>query len=399
MKPFLTLAFALSSLSILAQMHIGTGKVCGTENLKDLPGKTVCLCEVQRKSQSRAAEYPFYKVGCGKWLGAQKCDVRKTIEEHENVDDILNSVGKISHVKIGYVGHWPSSSATQRYVKNRIVPIVEKYDAPVYYDNTACSGANDPILVRDFLMELPENIGSKISVKANENISVGEWDTVLKPLFRSNAEITMCTKGLEVPHCKSFENKGCSIELNYRDTVGCLDKGGKFKVLKCERKREGRVTRLERGKWRNKDISDQGGTVELDKYSMSRVGAFYDVEFLVKKTNGGEEKIGPMPIYINHYKYANLDRSDVREDILREAMWYTEVDEIVSDFKVLKINEEDSFSEPFEVIYSYVPNNKNLNKRRGPQELMEHFRDNFNPIVNYYKMHRSEVEKNSRYVY
>jgi hypothetical protein len=410
MKAFAVAAFGLLIHSTFA-LKIGTGDVCGIDKLSQQSNSRVCVCEVQAKEHSRAAEYPFYKVGCQKWLAQQKCGVRKVVDQGDDISHLFD--GETQTLILGYVGHWSSSRATINYVKNRIEPIVKDHGISVFYDNTACSGASDPIEMVNYLSELDEETGSKIILKANENVSVGEWDTILKPFVKSNAPVTTCKDAIQVQSCRRFENKSCSLFLNHRDTMGCLDTGGVFKVLRCEKKRDNqRIKRLSTGRWRELDMNP--GAVKAmvtsareileDKHNggfEGRIELNYNVAHTYEYD--GEEITENFNEYFTEYSFITWDDFDRQDDVdfaneLRKRYegdfltriknsWGEGVEITFEGINILPPGSYYRYNEDINMKFGFVDyGNPNLNRVFSDNpEVINYYKNNFNIISNYYR--------------
>lgn len=409
MKIFTLLTLLISTQAFAAPMHIGSADACGIKELDQERGKTACICEVMAKENWNKREYPFYKLGCSKWLAGQRCDIKKIVDQGTHIDPFLSSIEDLSVIKVGYVGHWASADQTIGYLDERLVPLATVHKAKVHFDNTACSGASDPISVRNYLNELPESLRSKISVKANQIVSVGEWDGILSPFMKANVEITMCEKGLEVPACKSFRNKGCSISLNHKDEIGCIDNrtGGQFRVLKCIRKNRNQdkdIKRLELGNWRELDMRNLGADIigisleDVMPTQFLKVRAEFDVTGPKLKELGweGEELVTfkeTQKIFAP-FKVAANPMTEESQEYLRQVVGPSyQVDEDLPTRVIIEENMSGEIPQGSNQIYALVPKNPNHKIRISTNlEKLDYFQEAANPIINFYLMHRDPIE-------
>lgn len=410
MKSLLSLTLILSIQSAFgAAMHIGSGDICGVKNLSKSKGTTACVCEVMKKEEWNKNEYAFYKMGCGKWLNSQKCDKKITVDIKDNVDGFLSSISDLSNIKIGYVGHWDSAASTINYLKERVVPIVSQYEVPVFYDNTACMGASDPLSIRNFINSQPEHLQNKIIVKANQNISVGEWDSILKPFMTSNTEITMCSKGLQIPTCGDFNKRNCSVSMNEGDTTGCIDNKSNFRVFKCTDVKANRSGRFELGKWVEVDMSPKGSEIietslsELNPKDFATVWAdthITDPESLEEMgLNKENSAITDSRVMMIDYKtYHSQDTLAGQKDLIDAFGPFSWVplqrDLMAEKAEARLLNPERSLlSIEDSKIYILKQFNKNLKNRMSrDRSKIEFFQQAKNPIMNYYHMYEDELE-------
>ncbi len=402
----LALSTLISIQSALATpMHIGSGDVCRVKALNKIKGNSACVCEVMKKEEWNKNEYAFYKIGCGKWLNSQSCDQKIIVDTKDNIEGFLSSIPNLSHVKVGYVGHWASAEGTVEYLKDRIIPIANNYDVPVFYDNTACQGASNPLLIRNFINSQPEHLQNKIIVKANQNISVGEWDSILKPILTSNTEITMCSKGLEIPNCSDFNRRNCSISINGGDTSGCIDKNNQFKVYKCTDVKENRSGRFELGKWREVDMRSRGSQIiettisdinPTDFAYVTGTKTITNKELLEEYgyENDSLEITDSKLLMIDYQTYHNQEAMAVQEKLREMFGRFSYISDrpehlSVSLYKAQKspLTLEDA------PVYILIDQNSNIPMRVSrDRSKLEFFQKSKNPIMNYYHMYADELE-------
>lgn len=411
MKFVTLLSTFLLSQGILA-FSIGTGDVCGVNKITQDETERVCVCEVQAKRNSNAKEYPFYRAGCSNWLARQKCSVKKIVEEGDSIDDLLVG-GEKSALIMGYVGHWSGSEESIRYLEERIEPIVKKHDVTVYYDNTACSGASDPVAMLNHLSELDPEVGKKIILKANENVSVGEWDGVLKLFVKSNAPVVTCSDAIQVQHCSRYQDKNCSLYLNHNSTMGCLDNGGVFKVLKCQKRRDNQsIAKVSFGKWRSLDISQRGTEVRtvsgVDVAKTIFPGGFFgsiDLVYIISETYEyeGEVRIEDYLDGSSHYDFITWDVFESQNtegfaEMMRKKYEvskeipsrFLDNDLIETSFDHARVNGPAGhyYMNDLNSTLSFIDfGNANLNIIVSDDlDVLEYYKKNFNPISNYYRV-------------
>jgi hypothetical protein len=189
---------------------------------------TCCICQTGLKPTN---EIHWFKKGCKLWLSKQKNCSSKKIEPIDKVD-LVNSALKCEGgvVKLGYVGHWGSSSELIDFLSKSLVPTSKAYKVDIDYDQTACTSMNNPALVEDFFDSL--NIENKITVKGNQVTSTGMWDDVLPHKTNFWAKINSHEKKIQFPKCSNFKNKTCFGKYQKNETGICLD-GEEEVILKC----------------------------------------------------------------------------------------------------------------------------------------------------------------------
>jgi hypothetical protein len=415
-KSFIILTIIFMNTSTFGSFRVGSSDICETKKLDDHAGKTACVCEVMKKGEWNEKEYPFYKKGCNKWLRRQKCDYKIVVDLEGNIDPFLSSVNNLASIKLGYVGHWGSALGTVNYTKSRVKPLVEKFNVPVLYDNTACSGASNPLLVRNYILSLEDEMQDKIIVKSNENTSVGEWSSILRPFIRSNAEITMCKQGLQIPSCKEFKNKACSIYLNEGDTIGCQNKSGKFNVYKCFDKERRTGKKLETGNWKLLDYSDLGSSMEKRRLSEIKRAVKIVVKGTSRQVSTEEYTLSSGEIVTEEYpdlyetdKYLSMPIGWFSIDDPKEKR--DSFNNVFGGFTNIWTDEKDIFPQEFSMVGEFSKsayevlkedrdvfiikyNNPNLKSRYLlDSNIANYLQKNYNPIVDYYGVGFSEVEE------
>lgn len=399
MFKFILILTSLYSLHVNASpMKIGAGDICEVNKLDRSKGSTACICEVQKKDAYNQNEYPYYKAGCRKWLLTQRCDQRLIVDIEGPVDAFLNKIADLDTIKMGYVGHWANTSETVDYVDSRVVPLAKKYDAHILYDNTGCSGASNPMAIRDFIMNLDSDLSDKVTIKANQNDSVGEWSSILKPILTSNAEITMCSQGMQIPRCRDFDNRNCSVNVNHGDDVGCLDRNTQFHVYKCEDRGERNYRATELGKWTYVDTSSWGTEIIETNISSLDIHHFAALEAEGQETNQNE--------VVDHYqvRYAKVplkwffakdgrEKKEALERLFGPVYSYFSNDEVKLDFVRIRDNKLSSQLDGDQKVYILRHNNPNLRLRMSTsKKKIEFFERSESAIMNYYYMYAEEIE-------
>jgi hypothetical protein len=194
----------------------------------NLFSSTCCICQTGLQPTN---EIHWFKKGCKLWLSKQKnCSTKSVepIQENDLVSSALKCEG--GAVKLGYVGHWGSSSQLIDYLSESLIPTAKAYKVDIDYDQTACTSMDNPKLIEDFFSEL--NIESKITVKGNQVTSTGMWDDVLPHKTNFWARINSRDQRIEFPLCTSFENKRCFGKYQKNETGFCIN-GEETLRLEC----------------------------------------------------------------------------------------------------------------------------------------------------------------------
>jgi len=209
----------------------------------------VCICQYPKEDAKYGGGYKgeigFYKMGCSLWLvGERKCRKNKIMDINipltEYLDELDEELEEGEKVRVGYVGHWGSSSELVDYIKNEIVPVTKKYNVPVSVENTACYGMEDPQLVSKYLHSLYSNESNYITVEGTQTTSIGMWDKV-SFAFRKADLVAFADSREEAaiyPKCEEFLNRRCT-GFQEGDVGLCVDELGNKKELLCN----GRVKR------------------------------------------------------------------------------------------------------------------------------------------------------------
>jgi hypothetical protein len=209
-------------------------------------GGACCACQT---GSFPSEQVPFFSAGCKLWLAGQKnCDQSMTIPAQEGLDAVPESCdGKV--VKLGFVGHWSSSSQSANFADRLFSEGVVKRKMSIEVDNTACRGMDDVPYFENRLAGLEFPKDQYMTFKANQVLSVGMWDGIL--IGKSNlwAEYDSRTKHTTYPKCTEFERQACTdlggIQTNERGY--CREKPGVLKEIKCC-PMEVQVTKLSPGK-------------------------------------------------------------------------------------------------------------------------------------------------------
>jgi len=166
---------------------------------------------------------------------ANFCKSEVTISIEDSIEEVVAANPKAKTVKVGYVGHWSSASQSVGFLKDQIVPVIEKHNVAFEIDNSACSATDNPYIVSEYLKKLDTHVSSKIKFKGNQVISTGGWDPLLPGKNNLWSKIDGNTLDVEFPLCKQFEESACWDIFQEGATGLCYDhKAEKFEYLECK---------------------------------------------------------------------------------------------------------------------------------------------------------------------
>ena len=215
----------------------------------------LCICQTGTEPRSQVG---FFKMGCKMWNMGQSCSKKMTASLDRPLEEILAVHPEAKKIRVGYVGHWSSASATVSYLRDSVVPAVKKSDVSFSIDNTACLATDNPYIILNYLKTIPEE-ASRIEFRGNQAVSTGMWDKVFEG--KNNFWAKVSGENLEVtfPECKSFENKVCSQQFQGGGTGVCSDEeAGSHVFLRCDEK-EVWVTRMDPGGKRTERVKVRKG--------------------------------------------------------------------------------------------------------------------------------------------
>jgi hypothetical protein len=202
-------------------------------------GGDCCVCLIDSEPEKHVH---WYKKGCSLWYGYGKrncSQLKKTIFVNE-VDKLQSSIpNSCQKLELGYVGHWIDSDQTAYYIHDILYPLAVNKNISINFDNTACSAADKPEMLQNYLVKatFPEGVG--ISIKANQVDSVGMWLHFLPALENVHATVDSTKNKVSFMDCEDVENLPCSKGLakeqkarcHYQDSNNAL----KTKNLACRR--------------------------------------------------------------------------------------------------------------------------------------------------------------------
>lgn len=213
----LSVAMLFSSLFLLA----GNAKA-GPDDL--------CICQMGDEPKEQV---PAFFAGCEAWLNLQLCLRKKIVSISKPLIDVVDNGMKPRSMRVGFVGHWSSANESVNFLKEEVVPVIQKYDVRVKVDNTACLAVDNPYTVANYLKGIEE--GSKIRFTGNQAISSGMWDKFIPGKNNFWSKIEGKTGEVTFPSCKKFENRVCYTIFQGGEKGVCHDKKtGAHVVLKCE---------------------------------------------------------------------------------------------------------------------------------------------------------------------
>ena len=195
-------------------------------------GGACCACQTGSFPDNQV---PFFSAGCKLWLAGQKnCDQSMTIPEDQGLSALPESCdGKL--VKLGFVGHWMSSSQSASFIENLFQDGVIKRQMSFQVDNTACRGMDNTEYLEDRLSSLKFPDNKYVVFRANQVVSVGMCDDLMVGHSNLWAQYDSRTKHTTFPRCVEFEGKGCTDlgGIQKGETGLCRESIGQLKELVC----------------------------------------------------------------------------------------------------------------------------------------------------------------------
>jgi hypothetical protein len=193
--------------------------------------RDLCICQT---GSSPKEEIKFFKLGCNTWNSTQSCSEKIIIGLNDSIDDALASRPEVKSVKLGYVGHWGSSSEVVDFLRDKVIPVAKKRD--IYFDihNSACSSMENPYEIQKYLKSIGED-ARHIHFLGNQVISTGGWDPLLPGKNNFWASINGSSLNIEFPNCKEFEKKQCMKMFQNDEQSICFNQNeNKFVFLRCQ---------------------------------------------------------------------------------------------------------------------------------------------------------------------
>lgn len=189
-----------------------------------------CFCE--------AGTYPEYQrpafaAGCRLWLKEQKdCATKHEVQHGVSYAD-LPLQQDLTHISIGYVGHWINSQQLLSYLHSRINPLMSQKGLSVSIDNTACSSMNDPSLILDYVKNMAFQKDQNLIIKGNQTRSVGKWDALIGSKNNFYAFVKNTKKEVIYPNCREFQNYRCLQGVQANDEAVCTTDNSQLMRLRC----------------------------------------------------------------------------------------------------------------------------------------------------------------------
>lgn len=194
--------------------------------------KTMCVCQTGSEPLNQVKAF---KAGCAVWLAARSCDERKIVSVSADLEKTIPEAFNDGTIKLGYVGHWSSSSETKDFLNKSIVPLAEKRNLDFIIDNTACDGMSNAFEVQDYLIDLKnKGFKNKIEFKGNQVVSLGIWNNLLGNTFNLFAGASTDSVKTKFPVCSSFLNQKCSRLFQENNSGLCVNESHELELLTCQ---------------------------------------------------------------------------------------------------------------------------------------------------------------------
>jgi len=203
---------------------------------KEVRKNDLCVCMIGSEPEN---QQKWFKLGCSIWFSKQSCEQKRRIVQDETpgLAEILDESHRGSKVVLGFVGHWGSAHQTVNWLRDDLLPAASKYGVDLRIDNTACSGGDDPVELREGANKLLTRFPvPNLEVRVNQAISSGLWDPYLPG--KNNFWIEFASQKadderLTLPECRKFEGKTCWGWIQGGDSGFCQEevKGRKQRSL------------------------------------------------------------------------------------------------------------------------------------------------------------------------
>lgn len=193
--------------------------------------RDLCICQTGAEPSN---EIKFFKLGCKTWNMTQSCSEKITIGFNDSIEEVLANRPEVKSVKLGYVGHWGSSSQAVEFLEERVRPSIIKYG--VYFDihNSACLATENPYKIRDYLKKIGKD-AELMHFYGNQAISTGGWDPLLPGKNNFWASVNGASLEVKFPNCKEYQFKECLGMFQKGETGICFDKkSNKYVTLECK---------------------------------------------------------------------------------------------------------------------------------------------------------------------
>lgn len=196
-----------------------------------------CICQYPNVDSDYGRGYEkeilAYKAGCSLWLSKQKsCSSRSIVDINSDLLNMIKPTTKF--VKLGFVGHWPGSDESVKFLDEVVRPIVETSDISFGIDNTACRPMENAKLVQDSIQSYSYS-QNYITFKGAQTDSIGIWDKLTRILRKADLmAFADSRKKLKYPSCKSMTNKICLRKVVMNQSGKCSSNNKEIS-LSCRR--------------------------------------------------------------------------------------------------------------------------------------------------------------------
>lgn len=199
----------------------------------------ICVCQISTNIKTHfgdgmRSQVPFYTLGCMLWLAQQKnCRIERITNINNPLTELLDRKHRPKEkIILGYVAHW-SNSDTHQYLDQVILPLMERYQSSVEFENTACHSSAASLFDVIKSYTLPE--GTYLRINGNQGVSVGMWDKVIGRMRRADIPAIADTRNdrVEYPRCSKYIHQPC-IGAQLTNTAKCTQESGRIAQLKCQ---------------------------------------------------------------------------------------------------------------------------------------------------------------------
>lgn len=193
---------------------------------------TTCICEIGLEPVS---EQKLFRAGCKVWFSRQKnCSQTKIVQSgYDYINEIQKNNSSSVHYKIGYVGHWNSSKETVHHINTYMQPLIKNGNS-IYFDNTSCLSQENADYVLQYLKTLPLHPSQVITVKGNQAVSIGMWDTILADSANFWAITSSQMSKPLYPKCKNQRGHSCMRSVQLKESGLCTENNGQLTRLYCK---------------------------------------------------------------------------------------------------------------------------------------------------------------------
>ncbi len=175
---------------------------------------TCCRCHYQNEFGLDGA---VLGIGCAVWLLEQRVCQLGEIREETYSSFELPEFCEGGTLKLGYIGHW-GSVMTPGVVQNQLIPVAQKYDVKIEYENTACDVLSNAEYIQRLLNEHND---LDIEVRASQVETVGLGDKMIMPQTRVSSKLDKPI----YPPCDQIAENQCMNFLHRSEKMKCDDHG------------------------------------------------------------------------------------------------------------------------------------------------------------------------------